>query len=259
MTPVLESDRRGPILYVRLNRPERLNALDMELMTALAALWRTVADDPALRCVVLTGAGKGFCSGADVSMLEAGREQSDRTARDELAFLPGCHLDVPAIVAVNGVCAGGGLHFVADADIAIAGESATFLDPHVSVGQVSGMEPLELLLVARRDAVARMMLLGKAERLDATAARAAGLVSEIVPSSGLEDRARELAEAIAANSPTAVARSRRLLREPRSRLIDGPLDAAWRCVQEHWTHPDAREGPAAFQERRPPHWADRNP
>ncbi len=259
MTPVLESDRRGPILYVVLNRPERLNALDMELMTALAALWRSVADDPALRCVVLTGAGKGFCSGADVSMLEAGREQTDRSARDELAFLPGCHLDVPAIVAVNGVCAGGGLHFVADADIAIAGETATFLDPHVSVGQVSGMEPLELLLVARRDAVARMMLLGRAERLDASAARAAGLVSEVVPSYGLEDRARELAEAIAANSPTAVARSRRLLREPRIRLIDGPLDAAWRCVQEHWTHPDAREGPAAFHQRRPPQWADRSP
>jgi enoyl-CoA hydratase/carnithine racemase len=248
-------DRHGHVLTVTLNRPDRLNAFDAPLMRSLRELWVEAASDDDLRCIVLTGAGRAFCAGADVGMLGDERSDVGRTWREELAFLPGLHVDVPVLAAVNGVCAGGGLHFVADADIAIAGESATFLDPHVSVGQVSALEPLTLTGRMRQDVLLRMVLLGRSERLDARQAQAAGLVSEVVPDDALAARAHELAEAIAANSPAAVRQSRRVLRELDLHLRDDALEEAWLTIRRHWDHPDAREGPAAFQERRAPRWS----
>jgi enoyl-CoA hydratase/carnithine racemase len=247
-------ERREHVLTVTLNRPDRLNAFDASMMRALRELWTDVAADGEIRCVVVTGAGRGFCAGADVEMLNEGRSDVGRTWREELAFLPGIHLDVPVIAAVNGICAGGGLHFVADADITIAAESATFLDPHVSVGQVTALEPLTLLFAMRRDALLRMLLLGRAERLDAQQALRTGLVSEVVPDAGLMERAHALADAIAANSPAAVRESRRVIHEFETRLLDAALEGGWQTIQRHWSHPDATEGPAAFIERRPPNW-----
>src|SRR5262245_22952795 len=112
-TLVVEQDEG--VLVVTLNRPDALNALDVELMAELKQLW---AGLPAgVRCIVVTGAGKGFCAGADMSLLKSDRDDAAATVADELAFLPGERVEVPVIVAVNGVCAGGGLQFVADADI----------------------------------------------------------------------------------------------------------------------------------------------
>jgi enoyl-CoA hydratase/carnithine racemase len=160
------------------------------------------------------------------------------------------------IVAVNGACAGGGLHFVADADIALAGDRASFLDPHVSVGHVSALEPLTLFFRARRDVLARLALLGAGEQLGAEEARDAGLVSEVVPAERLLARSVELAERVAANSPTAVRRTRRVLREFQECLLGDALDTGWRMIRDHWEHPDALEGPAAFLERREPRWVE---
>jgi enoyl-CoA hydratase/carnithine racemase len=256
MSEELLVERRGHVLTVTLNRLEQLNAFDAPLMRALRALWTEVARDGDVRCIVITGAGRAFCAGADVAMLGDDRQDAGRTWRDELAFLPGLHVAVPVIAAVNGICAGGGLHFLADADIAIAAAAATFVDPHVSVGQVSGLEPLTLASRMRHDTLARMVLLGRSERLSAEQAQVVGLVSEVVPDDRLAARAQELADTIAANSPTAVRESRHLMRAFDAGLRDAALEAAWLTIQRHWDHPDAREGPAAFLERRTPHWAD---
>jgi enoyl-CoA hydratase/carnithine racemase len=241
------------ILVVTLDRPDKGNALDARMMDALAALWSHAAADRSLRCIVLTGAGRFFCSGADVSMLAGERGGADDAA-GELRFLPGPAVEIPVIVAVNGTCAGGGLHFVADADIAIAADGARFVDPHVSVGQVSALEPLELRLRMRPDRLARMVLLGRAEVLDAMAATDAGLVSEVVPGAVLLDRALELARMIVANSPEAVRLSRRVLRRFEAHLLDVHPDLGWELIRRHWAHPDAAEGPAAFLEKRAPRW-----
>jgi enoyl-CoA hydratase/carnithine racemase len=249
-------DRRGYVLTVTLNRPEQLNAFDAPLMRALRSLWDEIASDDDLRCIVITGAGRAFCSGADVAMLSDGGRDAGRTWREELAFLPSLHVAVPVIAAVNGICAGGGLHFLADADIAIAAAGATFVDPHVSVGQVSGLEPLTLAFRMRHDVLARMVLLGRSERLSAEQARIAGLVSEVVPDDHLAARAQDLADAIAANSPKAVRESLRIMRTFEVGLRDAALEDAWLTIQRHWNHPDAQEGPVAFLERRAPHWAD---
>jgi Enoyl-CoA hydratase/carnithine racemase len=251
---VLLSRVVGTTLVVTLNRPEVANALNDELMDALAALWRTAAHAPGLRAVLLTGAGSAFCTGADASLLSVPRVRIGDTAAEELDFVPGPHLPIPVIVAVNGVCAGGGLHFVADADICIASSKARFLDPHVSVGQVSALEPLHLLLRMRPDILRRMVLLGRHEALSAEHAERVGLVSEVVDPPALLDRGMALAETIAKNSPEAVRLSRRVLRTFEERLIATDLDLGWELIQRHRHHPDAIEGPQAFLDKRAPVW-----
>ncbi|MHB8328082.1 MAG: enoyl-CoA hydratase/isomerase family protein [Acidimicrobiales bacterium] len=253
MREPVDTERHGAVVVVTLNRPDRLNALDRAARQVLASLWRDVSEDPSVRCVVVTGAGRAFCSGADVDDLAAARTGAD-DVQDELAFLPGRRLDVPVVVAVNGVCAGGGLHFVADGDIVLAAESASFLDPHVSVGQVSGIEPASLLLRLPLPVIMRLTLGGRDERLSSAEALMHGLVSEVVPHQQLGHRAEELAQAVAASSPAAVRATRSVLRALEARIVGDAMAQGWGAVKEHWAHPDAREGPAAFAERRQPRW-----
>lgn len=255
-TGVLLSQVVGRTLVVTLNRPAVKNALDPELMSALRGLWALAARATTLRCIVITGAGSGFCSGADAAMLAEDRPEVGETAAEELSFVPGPQVSVPVIAAVNGVCAGGGLHFVADADLCIATEGARFLDPHVSIGQVSALEPLLLRLRMRPDALARMVLLGRAEVLSGTRALEAGLVSELTTPASLLPRALELAAAIEAGSPEAVRLTRRVLRSFEERLLETHLDLGWELIRRHRSHPDAVEGPRAFMERRSPEWKD---
>ena len=115
-------EQTGHVLTVTLNRPEQRNAFDDPMRREMGDLWtRRSATTGPVRCVVLTGAGKGFCAGADMEPPRR-RAQPARatTSTTSSRFLPGRRLEVPVVVAVNGVCAGGGLHYVADADIAIA-------------------------------------------------------------------------------------------------------------------------------------------
>lgn len=252
---VLVERRPNGVVVVVLNRPERLNALSADLMADLARLWRELADDPLLRAVVISGAGRGFCSGADAEFLGAERAPRGQGVAGELDFLPGHAVDVPVIAAVNGVCAGGGLHFVADADIVIASRAASFVDPHVSVGQVSGIEPVSLALRLPLPVIARMALMGVAERLDAQRAYELGLVTEVVETGdALMQRAIAVGDAIAAASPQSVRATRRALRRLADTVLDPLLEAGWQDVQQHWTHPDSVEGPAAFAAKRPPRW-----
>ena len=135
------------------------------------------------------------------------REQSRRT-RDSALRLTGWHngVSTPVIAAVNGVCAGGGLHFVADADIVIAAAHATFLDPHVSIGQVSASETIALAKKSPMETITRLALVGRYERVDAARAYTLGVISEIVTAaSELRARAQVLAEQIARHSPDHLA------------------------------------------------------
>ena len=137
----LRVERRGPVGWLTFDRPEVGNAMDATMLAELEAAWAELDADPDVRVIVNTGAGASFQTGLDVAQLArdpaALREQSRRTKRAELR-ISAWHNGVrkPVIAAVNGVCAGGGLHFVADADIVIASTDARFLDPHVSVGEV---------------------------------------------------------------------------------------------------------------------------
>ena len=183
--------------------------------------------------IVNAGNGANFQTGLDVVQLsrdpEALREQSRRTKRAELR-ISAWHNDVatPVIAAVNGACAGGGLHFVADADIVIAAADATFLDPHVSVGQVTAYEAIALARKAPFEAIMRMALVGRHERVSAERAYQLGVVSEVVdPPERLHDRAQELAETIARNSPYGHGRQQAgIVAGPRARASPTPAGPA---------------------------------
>ena len=253
------TERRGGTVFVTLNRPDKLNALDWSLRLGLEQLWAELATDPTLRCVVLTGRGRGFCAGADVADLASDRRPHGGAVHRELAFVPGWQLAVPVVVGVNGVCAGGGLHFVADADLVVAATSATFVDPHVDMGQVSGIEPASLALRVPMGMLSRLVLLGRSGRMDAASALSAGLVGEVVADDRLPARLADMAAAIESLSPTAVARSRQVLRELERNLLSDAMQRGWEAVQAHWAHPDATEGPLAFSEGRAPVWEQRDP
>src|SRR6476661_7146692 len=146
----LRVERHGPVGWIVFDRPEAGNAMDARMMAELETAWQELDADPEVRVIVNTGNGRAFQTGLDVRQLakdkDALREQSRRTRDFELR-MTGWHCSVwkPVVCAVNGVCAGAGLHFVADADIVIASSNATFMDPHVSVGQVSAIETIALV------------------------------------------------------------------------------------------------------------------
>ena len=256
----LAVERRGPVGWLVFDRPDAANAMDAAMLAELETAWRELDADPDVRVIVNTGNGDAFQTGLDVRQLArdkaALREQSRRT-RDAELRLTAWHNRVwkPVIAAVNGVCAGGGLHFVADADIVIATPGATFLDPHVSVGQVSAFETIALAKRSPMEAITRMALIGRHERIDAARAHALGILSEVVaPPATLRDRAQELGETIARNSPAAMAATKRALW---GALELGLTDACRAGAQElvsMWGHPDQEEGPRAFTERREARW-----
>jgi enoyl-CoA hydratase/carnithine racemase len=235
--------------------------MDAVMLDELESAWRELNADPEVRVIVNTGEGDAFQTGLDVMQLnrdpDALRKQSGRTRRAELK-LTGWHNEVwkPVIAAVNGICAGGGLHFVADADIVVASSNARFLDTHVPVGQVAAFE---LIGLARRmpfEAVLRMALVGRHERISAERALALGMISQVVdPPERLREEAQTLAEKIARNSPAAMAATKRALW---GALEMGLTDACKSGAAElvsMWGHPDQTEGPMAFAEKREPEWA----
>ena len=209
-------ERRGPVGWLIFNRPEAANAIDATMFVELERAWQELDADAQVAVIVNTGAGRAFQTGLDVIQLsrnpQALREQSRQTRRAELR-LSAWHNQVgkPVIAAVNGTCAGGGLHFVADADIVIAADNATFLDPHVSVGQASVFETVALGRKSPMETILRMALVGRHERVDAQRAYQLGICSQVVPAGELHAAAQALAELIASNDARTMAITKRAL------------------------------------------------
>ena len=257
----LRIEKQDRIATLTLNRPERHNAFNLAMARELAAFWTDVKSDPGVVCVIVTGAGeKAFCTGMDIADVADGSARSTGTlARSES---PWFHLTAiqnrcwkPVVTAVNGMACGGGLHFVADSDLVICSETATFFDTHVKVGLIAGLEPVGLARRMPLEAVLRMALLGGSERLDARAACALGLVGEVLPPDRLLPRARELAAKIAEHSPAALARSKQAIWESLDVGLDEALSRTWKLINEHTSHADLNEGSRAFVEKRRPRWA----
>jgi enoyl-CoA hydratase/carnithine racemase len=244
------------IVTVTLNRPERLNALARQMQLELAGFWAALKDEPGLRSVILTGAGRAFCVGADTADMAAASRPDAQTGLNALNFCPARSVDVPVILALNGMCVGGALNFLADADITIASAEAWLSDYHVTMGQVSGPPTVQLASKVSFTAVAPLALCGSQYRMSAERALAANLVSEVVPAAELMPRATAVARMIAAQSPTAVRETLRILRRRAREPIEAELRDAWAAVVRQWSHPDAIEGPRAFAEKRPALWQD---
>jgi enoyl-CoA hydratase len=253
-------EREGAVGWLINNRPEVLNAMNNAMRDEFAEAWLELDADPAVRVIVHTGTGRAFQTGVDVQEIasdgvgmERYREQTENFDLHFTSWHQG--VSKPVITAVNGLCAGGGFHWVADADIVIAASDAQFFDPHVSVGQVVAMEAIGLLRKMPFEAVMRMALVGRFERMPAQRAYELGMISEVVdPPERLRARAQELAETIAKNSPAAMRATKRALW---GALELGLSDACRAGAQElvsMWGHPDQEEGPAAFAEKRDAEW-----
>jgi E-phenylitaconyl-CoA hydratase len=260
-SPEIEYDKHDHIATIVLNRPQRGNALTPTMHARMREIWNNVQDDDDVRVVIITGAGdRHFSTGADIDVIaERGRVTQDSGPLvSEVFWSPHVsHVLKPIICAVNGVCAGAGLHFVADADIVLASPNASFMDTHVNVGMVGGVENTALAYRLPLGSVMRMTLMGKDYRMSATRAYELGLVDELVEQDQLMKSAWEMATVIAANSPAAVQRSKQAILQSREVGYGHATEYGWAMVRMHWAHPDFREGPAAFREKRPPNWADK--
>jgi enoyl-CoA hydratase/carnithine racemase len=218
-----------------------------------------------VRVIVHTGEGRAFQTGVDVMEIATdgvGMERYRESVENWDLHFTSWHQHVwkPVITAVNGLCAGGAFHWVADADIVIAASDAQFFDPHVSVGQVVAIEAIGLLRKMPVEAVMRMAFVGKYERLSAQRAYELGMISQIVdPPERLREEAQALAEKIAKNSPAAMAATKRALVGALELGLTDACKAGAAELVSMWGHPDQTEGPLAFTEKREPDWAELDP
>jgi enoyl-CoA hydratase/carnithine racemase len=239
------------VALLTLNRPDRLNAIDSVMARELPEAWADIMRDPAITVAVVTGAGeRALSTGFDMGDVALGR--AEVSAVKFTALQNRCWK--PVVTAVNGMVCGGGLHFVADSDLVVAAESATFFDTHVNVGMVAGLEPIVMARRMAIEPVMRLALAGKHSRMDARRALELGLVGEVVPGPQLRTRALELAQTIAQNSPAALARTKRAIWESLDQGLTQAREMGWRVIEEYWEHPDIREGARAFAEKRKPKW-----
>jgi enoyl-CoA hydratase len=256
----LKLERVGPVGWLINNRPEQLNAMNARMRDEFEIAWHALDDDPEVRVIVHTGEGRAFQTGVDVSEIASDglgmQRYRESVERFDLHFTS-WHNDVwkPVITAVNGICAGGAFHWVADADIVIAASDAQFFDPHVSIGQVVSVEAIGLMKKMPVEAVMRMAFVGRYERMPAQRAYELGMISQVVdPPERLRDEAQALGEKIAKNSPAAMAATKRALWGAMEMGLTDACRAGAKELISMWGHPDQEEGPRAFAEKRDAQW-----
>lgn len=254
----------GQVAVLILDRPDALNALDLDSLRLLRSHLQRYQDDPQLRALVLTGQGeRAFCTGADLkdtrsspasypqAMFGSKAAASDRGLYIRLMDLTDLNLWKPIVAAVNGYCLGGGLELALQCDIRIAGEQASFGLPEVCVGSIPAVAGVYRLMKATGSSHALQMAL-TGERITAAQALASGLISEVTTRERLLPRAMEIARRIAANGPLAVQAVKKLSRQA------GHLSEpdAQELTELHWgalrDTQDRQEGRAAFADKRQP-------
>ena len=241
------------IALIKLNRPERLNALDAEHYKALSETWIRVRDDHDIRVAIVTGAGeKSFSTGADLKSFAnrpAPISEMWLTQRDQL-LNRGLEVWKPVIAAVNGHCLGGGMTLMLATDIRVAVPHATFGLSEVKRGFIAGNGGTQRILKQLPYAIAMEVLL-TGDAIDAETAARWGLINRVVPSDKLIETAMSYAKRIAANAPLAVQAAKELaLRGEDMDLVTGlRVKQMWNRILR--VSEDAKEGPAAFAEKRP--------
>ncbi|MEO7446776.1 MAG: enoyl-CoA hydratase-related protein [Humibacillus sp.] len=250
-------ERHGAAAVLTLDRPTALNALSRDLVTQLADRLEEAAADESVRVVVLTGSAKAFCAGADIAEIEhmVGASPLDRMPFDRL-FETVATLPVPTIAAVRGLAFGGGCELVLACDTAVAGRSARFAVPEVKLGVIPGAGGTQRLVHAIGKAKAMRMLL-TGSPVDAQWAYEAGLVADLVDDDAVLARALEIAAQITPNAPRAVAYAADAARHAPEASLQQGLAHERRNFLLALSTDDAREGVAAFTDRREPTFTGR--
>ena len=248
-TTFLHERLAGGVELVTLNRPDQLNAFDWTMRTELRDFWVGLRDDSSLRCVIVTGAGRAFCSGADAGMLSEPRRPFGDGLDDEISLVPGRTLPVPVIAAVNGVAAGAGANIALACDLVIAARSANFVQAFSKIGLVPDCGGTWLLprLVGNARALGLTLL---AEKLPAQQAQEWGLIWRCVADEELMPTARALAAQLAAGPTRGFARTKEAIYRSWEADIARQLDLERDFQRELGASADYREGVAAFLEKR---------
>ena len=254
---LIEASRPRPgVLLVALNRPHKLNALSKALLAELAAALDAAAQDPSVGCVVLTGNGRAFAAGADITDMLA-RGVASYADPERLALWPRIETwPKPIVAAVNGYALGGGLELMLACDIAIAARSAQFGCPEIKIGSFPGDGGSQRLPRAVGKSFAMQMVL-TGMMVDAALAERKGLVSEVVEDEALLDRALAVAGEIAALSVAITPYAKRLVNAAFDMPLAAGIEHERAVTIEAFATEDRVEGLRAFAEKRKPEFKGR--
>ncbi len=254
--PLLRRDDAG-VAWLTLNRPAARNALSVALMSALEGALAAIADDPAVRVVVIAGAGPAFCAGHDLREMRAnpGHAFTEALFAQCSALMTRIvRLPKPVIARVHGIATAAGCQLVASCDLAVAADDAKFATPGVNIGLFCSTPMVALTRNAGRKAAMEMLLTG--DMIGAARAREWGLINRVAPPAELDAAVAALAAQIAGKS----ARTLAIGKEAFYRQADMELDDAYRYAAAAMTRnmqtKDAAEGIDAFLAKRPPVWTD---
>jgi 2-(1,2-epoxy-1,2-dihydrophenyl)acetyl-CoA isomerase len=252
-------DVAAGVATITLNRPDAANALTLEMARDLADAALRCDEDPAIRAVLITGAGRFFCAGGDLRSFSAQGEGMPAHMKDLLGHLHAAiarfaRMDPPVIAAVNGVAAGAGMSLACLTDLALAGEGARFTMAYTRAGlspDGSGTFHLPRLVGLRRalELTLTNRMLSAREALDI------GLLNEVVPDGELAERAKALAAGLAAGPTGAFGEAKRLLRAGWNETLETQMETEGRVLAARARSTDGREGIAAFLEKREPRFA----
>ena len=262
-------EKRGGIAYVTLNRPEKRNAFSPEMIVRLVDIWAEIAGDPAVRAVLLTGAGtQAFSSGGDlgttIPLMMRTRPPvgvwEERFAADRkqlyAAILRNASFFKPVVAAINGHALAGGAEMILGTDLRVMSDEATIGVTEVRRGLIAGGG--SLVRLARQVPWAQAMelaLLG--EPITAQQALSIGLVNRVVPPGDVLAAAEDLARRISLGAPVALAKTKEAMIRSNGRPLDEAFAIEAQCTKENAATDDAKEGPRAFMEKREPKFTGR--
>lgn len=251
------TERRGNVLLITLNRPEARNAINASVSIAVGDALEEAQHDPEVRAVVITGAGQTFCAGADLKAI-ARRENLYHPEHGEWGFAGYVQhlIDKPTIAAVNGTALGGGTELALASDLVVAEERTKFGLPEVKRGLIAAAGGV-FRIVDHLPRKVAMEMIFTGEPMTSADALKWGLINQVVPDGTVVDAALALAERITVNAPLAVWASKRVALGVDEGAITGEQAGWTRTMREMGAvlrSADAKEGPMAFAEKRPPVW-----
>lgn len=257
---ILERNDTGAVAHLKMNTPERLNALSDEMLAALQAELDSLRDDQSIRAVILSGSGKAFCAGHDLKQMTAGRQAEDggkayfqdlfdRCARMMMSIQA---VPQPVIAQVHGIATAAGCQLVATCDLAVAAEGTRFGVNGVNIGLFCSTPMVALSRNIPRKLAFEMLTTG--DFISAERASELGLVNRVVPETQLEHETLSLAEQLAAKLGTAVKIGKQAFYQQAQMPLDQAYAYTGEVMAENMMHRDTEEGISAFIEKRPPNW-----
>jgi methylglutaconyl-CoA hydratase len=251
--PVVLIEKQGPkITVVTLNRPERRNALTIDLLNELAAAIRVASDESHERVLILRGAGAAFCAGLDLKEAADTRKAhmtGEMVAKTLVAL---SQTRLVTIAAVHGAALAGGAGLMSACDFVVAAEGTKIGYPEVRRGLVAGLVMTFLRRQVREREIRELLFSG--ELIDAQRAREVGLVNRVVPENEVMKEAQKFAESVLQGAPNALSQTKRLIEDLWSSSVKEDIEVALKYHMQARESAEAREGIAAFNEKRPPKW-----